>query len=82
MTNKFRPGYILCPTCRARRFFQDAAWKRTCTDCYFKNKSFKAAPALPAKPAIEATMLRRLIQLCRPIATEEARPRPWQQAFY
>jgi hypothetical protein len=66
MTNKFSPGYILCPTCRARRFFQDAAWKLICVHCYLKSKNGKAAPALVAPLFIEPDMLRRLTYLAHP----------------
>lgn len=64
----FTGAMVLCPTCKARTFFQDAPWKRVCVTCYLAQKSKAAPPAqtAPAMTPIEPGMLRRLIQLCHP----------------
>jgi hypothetical protein len=68
MTTTFKPEYVVCPICRSREFLRDQPWKRVCLSCYFKAKGTteKAAPTKPTTPAIDAGMLRRLIQLCHP----------------
>lgn len=70
MTEKsFTGARVLCPTCNARTFLQDAPWKLQCVTCYLAHKG-KTAPAADypvMKPGpIEPGMLRRLIQLCHP----------------
>jgi len=70
MTKKqFTPGAILCPTCKARTFLQDAPWKRVCVSCYFASNPSKRRtlePVVHAGAGIAPAMLRRLIQLCHP----------------
>lgn len=69
MTEKsFSGAKVLCPTCKARTFIQDAPWKLQCITCYLARKGKTAPTARYAvTPApIEPGMLRRLIQLCHP----------------
>ncbi len=65
MTEKeFFASTVYCPTC-GRRYFKDQPWKRTCTRCYFASKGTFSID-VPTIPPIDATMLRRLLQLCHP----------------
>ena len=66
MTEKmFTARMVECPSCKARTFYQDHAWKLVCVSCYLASKAATStAPALPT--AIAPDMLRRLIQLCHP----------------
>jgi len=61
---QFSAGTVYCPTC-GRSYFKDKHWKRACASCYFAWKGTLSVEA-PANPPIDATMVRRLLQLCHP----------------
>ena len=68
---RFTAGAVLCPSCKARTFIQDKAWKLLCVTCYLasnpsKRRTHEPVPLVPAGAGIAPDMLRRLIQLCHP----------------
>jgi DNA-directed RNA polymerase subunit RPC12/RpoP len=66
MSSHFKPGYVVCPACRSRTFFKDQPWKVTCLPCYLQRKGISPRPPAPAAPVLEASMVRRLLQLAHP----------------
>jgi hypothetical protein len=36
---KWSPEWILCPSCKTERFWQDEPWKRTCIPCWREKKN-------------------------------------------
>ncbi len=63
----FKPGVYRCPSCR-EPYFRDLVWKATCLECYLDKKGKRRASVrtVTVVEPIEATMLKRLIQLCHP----------------
>ncbi len=68
MSKSFSGARVVCPTCKARTFLQDAPWKLQCVTCYLarKGKTAPTARAVATAEPIPADMLRRLVQLCHP----------------
>jgi len=65
----FKAHIALCPSCR-EPFQKNQVWQKLCLTCYLDKKGKRRAvpsvrTATVVEP-IEATMLKRLIQLCHP----------------
>jgi len=67
--SEFKPGVYRCPSCR-EPYFRDLVWKATCLECYLdkkgKRRAVPSVRTVTVVEPIEATMLKRLIQLCHP----------------
>jgi len=65
----FKAHIALCPSCR-EPFQKNQVWQKVCITCYLDKKGKRrAAPSVRTVTVvepIEATMLKRLIQLCHP----------------
>ena len=62
----FKPELTPCPSCGVL-YEKNQPWKLLCLRCYLKTKTDSGIRLVPGTPpAIEPTMLKRLIQLCHP----------------